>query len=142
MSTGLKGSLAKFVSDHRGAAVIEFALVLPILLALIMGIVTYGAWFMTAHTIQQAANDGARATLSGINATERAQIANRVVVASLRRSAMLRSELATVTVDDDGTNVAVRISYDGSSNPAFTTPLLPMPDVVIRRSAAVRLEAM
>ncbi|MEJ8631645.1 TadE/TadG family type IV pilus assembly protein [Sphingomonas sp. I4] len=59
----------------RGVAAVEMALVLPFLLALLMGIVSYGDYFLTAHLVQQAAHDAARASLAGMNATERKSIA-------------------------------------------------------------------
>jgi Flp pilus assembly protein TadG len=51
---------------RRGNAVIEAALVLPILLALAFGTVEFGHFFFCKHTMQGAARDGARvAILSG-----------------------------------------------------------------------------
>jgi len=44
---------------ERGGAIVEMALVLPLLLALLMGVLIYGQYFMLAHSVQQAANDGA-----------------------------------------------------------------------------------
>src|SRR3546814_19456555 len=49
--------------EERGAAIVEMALVLPLLLALLMGVLVYGQYFMLAHNVQQAANDGARASI-------------------------------------------------------------------------------
>ena len=67
--------LAGLPPDHRGVAVVELALTLPVLLALLMGIVGFGDYFLTAHLVQQAANDAARASLAGIAAAERKSIA-------------------------------------------------------------------
>ena len=56
---------ATLARGERGAAIVEMALVLPLLLALLMGILVYGQYFMLAHNVQQAANDGARAAMRG-----------------------------------------------------------------------------
>lgn len=55
-------SARPLVHEERGGAIVEMALVLPLLLALLMGVLLYGQYFMLAHSVQQAANDGARAT--------------------------------------------------------------------------------
>lgn len=44
----------------RGAAAVEFALVMPILFALLFGIIDYGAYFADALSVRQATSEGAR----------------------------------------------------------------------------------
>ncbi len=48
--------------DHRvrAAAVVEFAVVLPLLLTILFGIIEYGWVFMVRQTLQTAAREGAR----------------------------------------------------------------------------------
>src|SRR4051812_13398788 len=53
-----RGTRARFF--RRGNAVMEMALVLPILLALSFGTVEFGYFFYVKHTLQGAARDGAR----------------------------------------------------------------------------------
>jgi Flp pilus assembly protein TadG len=48
---------------RRGNAVLEAALVLPILLALSFGTVEFGHFFYVKHTMQGAARDGARVAI-------------------------------------------------------------------------------
>lgn len=47
--------------DVRGAAAVEFALILPILLILVFGIVNYGDMLSVRQSVSQAASEGARA---------------------------------------------------------------------------------
>src|SRR3954453_23710032 len=47
--------------DERGAAAVEFALVTPLLLVILFGIVDYGIWFSDSISARQAVRDGARA---------------------------------------------------------------------------------
>lgn len=44
----------------RGAAVVEFAVVLPLLLTILFGIIEYGWVFMVRQTLQTAAREGCR----------------------------------------------------------------------------------
>ena len=48
---------------HRGNAVLDMALVLPILLALAFGTVEFGYYFYVKHNVQAAAREGARAAI-------------------------------------------------------------------------------
>ncbi|WDL99479.1 pilus assembly protein [Alicyclobacillus sp. ALC3] len=52
-------------SQQHGQALLEFALVLPILLLLVLGIVSFGLYINADVTIQQAARIGARAASIG-----------------------------------------------------------------------------
>jgi Flp pilus assembly protein TadG len=44
----------------RGAAAVEFALVTPVLLVMLFGIIDYGIWFADSISARQAVRDGAR----------------------------------------------------------------------------------
>ncbi|MFP5372483.1 MAG: TadE/TadG family type IV pilus assembly protein, partial [Actinomycetes bacterium] len=47
--------------DERGASAVEFGLVLPLLLVLVLGIVEFGHAFQVQGTLSSAAREGARA---------------------------------------------------------------------------------
>lgn len=44
----------------RGAAIVEFAVVAPVLIAILMGIIEYGYVFLVQQTLTNAAREGAR----------------------------------------------------------------------------------
>lgn len=52
---------------ERGAAAVEFALILPILLLLIGGIVDFGRAMFTQVIVTNSAREGARAAVVGVN---------------------------------------------------------------------------
>jgi Flp pilus assembly protein TadG len=64
-------------ANDRGAAAVEFALVLPLLLILIFGIIDFGRLLNAKITLTEAAREGARATalLGGDAGSERARAA-------------------------------------------------------------------
>ena len=63
----------------RGAALVEFALVLPILLLLSMGIIQYGIIFNATNSVSQIAREGGRsAAVNGLKANGDALIEQSV----------------------------------------------------------------
>ncbi|HLZ77866.1 MAG TPA: TadE/TadG family type IV pilus assembly protein [Sphingomonas sp.] len=125
--------------DARGAAAIEMAIALPVLLALVMGILSYGDWFLTAHSVQQAANDAARAAIAGLTSSERQQIASSSIQTMLQRGGTLQPANATLAVDDDGITLAVHVRYDASHDPMLHVAFVAPPNPIIQRTAAISL---
>jgi Flp pilus assembly protein TadG len=56
--------------DKKGQSVIEFALVLPILLLVLLGIFEFGRIIMAVNVVNQAAREGARVGAVTENATD------------------------------------------------------------------------
>jgi Flp pilus assembly protein TadG len=85
---------------RKGNAVVEMALVLPILLYLAFGTVEFGHFFYVRHNVQAAAREGARAAVpSGATNTDVTNAINAAMAA-----AGLQSSGYTVTLSP--TNVA------------------------------------
>lgn len=125
--------------NRRGVALVEMAITLPVVLTLLFGIMAYGQWFFVAHTVQQTANDAARSALAGLTKDERYAIALKTVNATFVRGGMLDSTKVTTVVEDDGSMIVVRLSYDAAKDPVLSSGLVPVPSTTIRRSAAVML---
>jgi hypothetical protein len=53
-------SIALLRTDQRGAALVEFALVAPIFLTLLMGVIQVGLQVQNANAVRNLASDGAR----------------------------------------------------------------------------------
>lgn len=125
--------------DRRGVAVIEFALVLPLLSVLLLGVLGYGQYFLLAHSAQQIANDAARATIAGISQAERVTIANAVVTQEVAGLPSGRAGKWAVAVGAPVNGmVTVRVRMDATDNALLRMSVLPMPDAVIERSGTVR----
>ena len=63
------GVLMRFIRARRGAVAIEFALGLPIFLAMIYGVFEFGRIFWTQNTMEFAVEEAARFTMVNPNAT-------------------------------------------------------------------------
>jgi Flp pilus assembly protein TadG len=129
----------RLLRDQRGAALIEMAMVLPVLMLLIMGIIVFGEWLACANALQQSANEGARASLSGLTQEERALTARQTVTDSLSHYDSIDQRKVVIGVQDDGATVNVTVNYDMTDQPVMKLPFVPLPDKIVSRSAAVRL---
>jgi Flp pilus assembly protein TadG len=130
--------------DARGVAAIEMAIALPILLTFVMGIISYGDWFLTSHTVQQAANDAARAAIAGLTADERSTIATSNVKTMLTRGGALNPTKATTSTTSDPATQTMKVVvvYDASQDPLLRMSFIAPPPNMITRSAAINLGGM
>lgn len=121
-----------------GTALIEFALVLPILSTMLFGILACGNYFYLSHSMQQLANDAARATIAGLTAGERTTLATSSARAEAGDGLAVDLRRLQVGVVDQGDFVAVNIAYDASDQMLFKLGFVPVIDPIIRRTAVVR----
>lgn len=57
----------KLFRHQHGTAVIEFAILTPVYLLLLTGMLAYGIYFGAAHALQQLAADAARTAIAGLD---------------------------------------------------------------------------
>lgn len=126
--------------DRAGSAAVEFAIVGPILFLLMTGIFTYGGYFLTAHTIQQLANDAARASIAGLDDEERLTLAREAMQSGIANQSFMRGALSRIDLTHQGASISVAVTYDASEDVywAFQS-LIPAPPSTISRNATIRL---
>lgn len=123
-----------------GATAVEFAIVAPVLLMLLFGILVYGGYFLMSHSIQQLANDAARAAVAGMTDTERRQLAQGALADELPTYGYLSPAETQLTYSDRGGVMTVGVAYDASGSPLWAlNGLIPMPSTTIVRSASVQV---
>ena len=115
----------------------EFAVIMPVFTAMVFGILQYGGYIWTAHSIQQLANDGARAALGGLTQTERTSLAQTTVSNELTNYAPLAAANATTTETEANQSLSVQVSYNASNAWFWLVPIIPMPSTTIVRSATI-----
>jgi len=105
-------------SRDRGAVAVEFALLLPVLLLLIFGIIDFGRAINDQITLTQAAREGARLAALGYSTS--------AVTTRAQSAAIGLSPVPTVTVTSacptgagTGVDAVVKVSYTFS----FVTPV-------------------
>lgn len=126
---------AALARGERGAAIVEMALVLPLFLALLMGILVYGQYFMLAHNVQQAANDGARAAIVGLDAADRRVIAGR----SVDRNLASIGGTHVIAVSETPEAITVAVTFTAASDSLLRSRFIPAPGEVIRARATFEL---
>lgn len=124
---------------RQGSAAVEFALIGPVLIALLLAAVVYGGWFVLAQSVQSLASEAARAALGGLDAQERAALAQAEADATVGDIGALEARRLALRVEDDGVTVRVVAAYDIHDHPIMLLGgMLPRPPEVIERSAVVR----
>lgn len=132
--------LERFSRAKTASAAVEFAIVGPVLILLMLGMVTYGGYFLTAHTVQQLANDAARAAIAGLDDEERLSLAQQSAAAGLAGQDYMRGQVSALTVTRAGDTMAVRLTYDAREDMYWSfESLLPVPSPEISRTATIRL---
>jgi len=120
----------RFKKNQRGASIVEFAIVVPILIALLIGIIEFGWLFTGWVIITGAAREGARVAVVG----NESEISERV----LNHTDLLPFQNVDVSdydVGDPGEETYVTVTGDlpllvgliGDSNSIIPLPLLPNP---------------
>lgn len=127
--------------DESGSTLVEAAIVLPMIIVLLIGAISYGIWFMAAHSVQQAANEGARAALGALDQAERSAIVEGVVSDGVLSSGTVNPEHVQVSTDLDDNLFTVTVTYDSTHSALLANSLVPMPESPIRRTASVRLNS-
>lgn len=121
---------------------IEFAVIAPVFIMILAGIIAYGGYFWRAHSLQQIANDAARSALAGLTATERDALARDSVAREMEPLAGIAADRATVRISEANDLLVVTLTYDASDDAFLQLGLVPLPDRRIRRTAAIRLAGL
>ena len=105
--------MARRLRGERGASAVEFALIVPLLIVLVIGIAEFGHAFQVQGTLSAAAREGVRAM-----ALQNDPVAARAAVQDATTSLRPRVTTAQITVTPTtcppaggSTNVRVTISY-------------------------------
>jgi Flp pilus assembly protein TadG len=103
------------VASDRGAAAVEFALLLPVLLLIVFGIIDFGRALNAQVTITQAAREGSR-----LDALGQPNVVSRTQAAATGLSGVVVATPSICTTGAGPTaNADVKVSYKFS----FVTPI-------------------
>lgn len=134
-------SLRRFKASRDGAIAVEFALVFPVFLLVVFGIIVYGSYLAVVHGVQQLAAEAARSSIAGLNESERSSLANAYVTGNAGSYPLIDPAQLTVNAATSGSDsnvFVVRVNYNASSMFIYSLPtFVPAPPSTIVRSAAI-----
>lgn len=134
--------LKRMRSCDRGTAALEFAIISPIFILVLMTLIAYGIYLSAAHSIQQIAANAARTAVAGVTETEREQLVNTYITTSTLNDAILNRSKFTVNVAPDPGNAnqfTVSLVYDAQDLPIWNLYSFAMPSKTITRTATIRM---
>jgi Flp pilus assembly protein TadG len=135
-------TLAAWRRDDSGTSAVEFAILMPVFLLLLTGMLAYGIYFSAAHSLQQLAADAARTAIAGLDEAERNELVGDFLDANADSYALIDPARLTATIGDkpgDPDHYRVVLTYDASDLPIWNLyPPLPLPSQQIAYSSTIR----
>jgi len=142
--------LRQLKRSTSGQSLAEFALVLPVLLLVFMGIFEFGRFYYTRLTLQHAVREATRYAITGQTQTdpetgEPISRANSIVSVILANTATLHVDLDGISIDPaDGGGpeeiVRVRVDFGYDFEMPLVKDLLPESGVTLSYETAMRNE--
>jgi len=116
---------------QRGAAAVEFALVLPLFLTLVLGAIDWGYFFFVDQIVTNCAREGARAgtvlaprpTSTAAQAEAAAKAASEAFL--LRMNFAKQGVVATFTTIDGSDAIQVTVTYPAGSMTGLLSNVMP-----------------
>jgi Flp pilus assembly protein TadG len=142
MTSTVAGAIGRLGRCRWGASAVEFAIVFPLFLLVLFGILVYGSYIAIVHGVQQIAAEAARAAVGGLSDAERVTLARDNIAANAGSYPLIAASRLTLesATTDAGTRVfSVTVRYDASNMFIFDLPtFIPAPNKIIVRSAAIQ----
>ncbi|MBN8969166.1 MAG: pilus assembly protein [Rhizobiales bacterium] len=139
--TPLLQTVQTFRRARSGASAVEFALILPVLLMLVFGIVVFGSYLAVVHGVQQLAAEAARSSVAGLSEAERSSLASGYITTNVASYPLIAPSHLTVnaaTSRSDANVFVVTVNYDASDMFIYSLPsFVPAPPRRIVRAAAI-----
>jgi len=127
---------------RSGVAAVEFALLLPVYLLLLFGMIAYAIYFGAAHAVQQLAADAARTAIAGLTEQERNGLVEGYLARNAESYVLIDPARLSFVVGDkpnDASQYLVTVRYDASALPIWElSPPLPLPSRIIAFSSSIR----
>jgi len=136
------GLMAKMLRNRAGSSAVEFAIIAPIFLLVLLTMIAYGIYLMTAYSVQQVAADAARTAIAGLNNNEREALAKDFVSRSALSYAFMDKRYFNVKVGSDLSNsnqFTVTVEYDATELPIWSLYSYALPEKTIKRFSTIRI---
>ena len=106
--------------NRRGVAALEFAIIAPAFLLMLLVMICFGAYLIFAHEVQELSSSSARSSVAGLNNTERNNLAQQFIANDVAQSAILTMAdltVQTATTGSPAIEYSVTVSYNLKDTP-------------------------
>lgn len=134
--------LLGILRNRSGASAVEFAIIAPMFLLILLSLIAWGIYLSAAHSVQQVAADAARTAVAGLNAAERERLVKDYVDRTALDYAFLSKKGFSVSTGTDPANpnqFTVTLLYDASDLPIWSLYSFALPGKTIRRFSTIRI---
>jgi Flp pilus assembly protein TadG len=129
--------------NQSGTSAIEFAILAPVFIFFLLGMIAYGIYFGASHSVQQIAADAARTAISGQSVSERQTLVRQFIANNAGQYPFIRLDQLIFSADDsgsDGNQFDVWVRYDARNLPIWgLLPDLPLPRTTIAYRSTIRV---
>ncbi len=118
----------RFRRDRRATTAIEFAIVAPLLFAIMFGIIGFGTQFATRIALTYAATEGGRAAVAGLDNADREALARKAIGKALAALApLINPDKADISfgMTTEATDQKIDIGITYSDSRFATLPFTP-----------------
>jgi Flp pilus assembly protein TadG len=133
--------LNRGLTDEKAASAVEFALVAPLIILLLFGLICFGTIENIYIGTQQLVSEAARASVAGVSDDERSQIVKTFVSNNVTAYSFLDSTkitVASLSLNSSPSTYQVSLTYDMSGSFIYQfRGLLPLPSPIVLRTAVV-----
>ena len=119
----LHSRVRRLTGCRSGASAVEFALVAPVFLLMLIGILVYGQYLSLVHSMEQLAAQAARQSMAGLDTAERTSLAQGYLQQNAQFYPMVdtrRLSMSAAPAGNDPNVFVVTVSYD-LTNTLFAT---------------------
>ncbi len=134
--------LANIFRNRSGSSAVEFAIIAPVFIMVLLTMIAYGIYLTAAYAVQQVAADAARTAVAGLSTSERETLARNFVSKSALDYAFLDKKRMNVSVGSDPGNAnqfTVTVEYDARNLPIWSLYTYALPEKTIKRFSTIRI---
>jgi Flp pilus assembly protein TadG len=138
----MQWKICRWIGDTRATSAVEFAILAPVFILMLTGMMAYGIYFGAASSIQQIAADAARTAIAGLDETERNDLVEAFLDGNAEDYLFIERARLSFTIGDkpdDPSQYRVTVRYDASDLPIWNLSVpLPLPSPVIAYTSTIR----
>ncbi|MHB1419234.1 MAG: TadE family protein [Bacillota bacterium] len=124
-------------NNEKGQAMVELAMILPVLIILLFGVIEFGRIFQAYLTVTYAAREGARAGAIGNSDTQVVEVVSSASIGL--DTSLLAVDISPTGIREPGEALTVSVIYPVTVKAPFLEAVFPDP-LLVKGKAVMRVE--